>query len=550
MATLMRFLLVLISCAAMVLAASAAPARAESAMANLLLILDCSGSMWGRVEGKPKITVAKDVTRELIGEVPEKVRLGLMAYGHRKKGDCKDIELIGKLGAEKSTLDRTVQGLSAKGKTPIADALTQAGGLLAASEGETTVVLVSDGLETCGGDPCQVAGQLRAKGLKVVIHVVGFDVNQAEAAQLKCIAAAGGGQYFQADNLAQLKAALGKIKASVVEQKPLPPAPQAAETSAAQAKSKTVKIAGPGTVKLKLASWAKLPRSWSLVDAESGQEAAKGDLDQLKAKAGEYQIVWQQSEHNHQPVMLNEVVRVQSGKTVEAAIDTGIRITAPKGFKPPKLWYVTEPSGKDEVYSVAGSLDPQVAPAGVYDLWWWQDEHKSTDMRLGRITVESGKLNDVLVDHGVNLQPADWLKELYYYVLEDEKGGRLVYKWSFFGPQIAPPGKYKLVLRPSEHGHEDLLWGEIVVPEHGFVDAPINSGARFLHQKGAKPPYRIIFVNLDNKREYVARQTWDPLPLPPGRYRLDWWEKEHGTKRQTLAEDVTVEAGVMLEVEM
>ncbi|MEJ5349039.1 MAG: hypothetical protein WHS46_10180 [Desulfosoma sp.] len=206
-----------------------------------------------------------------------------------------------------------------------------------------------------------------------------------------------------------------------MEQKPLPPALEAAEAPSVQAKSKIVKIAGPGTVKLNLASWARLPRSWSLVEAESGQEVAQGNLDQLKGKAGEYQIIWLQSEHKHKPVLLTEVVRVESGKTVEAAIDTGIRIIAPKEVKPSKLWYLTEPDAKDKVYSVAESLEPQVAPAGVYDLWWWQDEHKATPMRLARITVESGKLNDLLVDHGINLQPADWLKEPYFYALEDDK---------------------------------------------------------------------------------------------------------------------------------
>ncbi|MEJ5349040.1 MAG: hypothetical protein WHS46_10185 [Desulfosoma sp.] len=78
-------------------------------------------------------------------------------------------------------MDQTVQNLCAKGKTPIVDALTQAGELLAKNENDTTVVLVSDGLETCGGDPCQVAADLRARGLRLVIHVVGFDVNQTEA---------------------------------------------------------------------------------------------------------------------------------------------------------------------------------------------------------------------------------------------------------------------------------------------------------------------------------------------------------------------------------
>jgi hypothetical protein len=546
--TVIKFL-TLVFCASLVLAALVIPSQAAPGDAGILLILDCSGSMWGRVEGQAKISIAKKVTQELIKEVPDHVQLGLMVYGHRRKGDCQDIELIGQLGAAKGELDKAVKQLSAKGKTPIAASLLKAGEMLAAREGDTTLVLVSDGLETCGGDPCKVAGELKAKGLKLVIHVVGFDVSQKEAAQLKCIAAAGGGQYFQAANLADLKAALGKIKTAVVEKKPLPPAPKAAEASASASKSKRIKIAGPGTVKLKLASWVKMPRDWALLDAESGNKAAAGNTDSLKAKAGEYQIYWRQSEHGHAPVILSEVVKVKSGQTVEAAIDTGIRIATSKSIKPPHAWYLTDPATNKKVVFVRDSLDPQVAPAGTFLLNWHQKDHGSTPIYLGEITLESGKLNDIVVDHGINLQPADWLKEVRYYALTNEKGRHLG-NWNFFAPQVAAPGKYNLVIRPTEHSNNELLWGEVTIPEHGFVDVPINSGAKFLHKAGAKPPYRIIFINLDNKKKYMAMETWAPLPLPPGRYRLDWHEDQHGSKRTTLAEEVTVEPGVMLEIEL
>ena len=541
--------LVMIFCALWSLAALT-PAKAAATDPGILLILDCSGSMWGRVEGKAKISLAKEVTRELIKGIPAKVQLGLMVYGHRRKGDCKDIEIIGKPGADRGGLDAAVQRLSARGKTPIADSLLKAGELLGSREGDTTLVLVSDGLETCGGDPCRVAGELKKKGLKLAIHVVGFDVGSKEAAQLKCIARAGGGQYFQADNLAQLKAALGKIKTSVIEKKPLPPAPKPAEAKAEKSKSKRIRIAGPGTVKLKLASWVKMPRTWALLDAESGKSKAQGSQKSLKVKAGEYQIRWQQSEHGHLPVLLTEVVKVKSGKTVEAVIDTGLRITAPKGVKKPHFWSLVDPASKKVIYTAYGSFGPEVIPAGKYILRWHQRDHESEPLDLAQIDIRAGKLNDYLADHGLNLKPADWVtRRPYYYALVDAKGKRLG-KWNFYAPQVAPPGKYKLVFRPTEHNNNELLWGEVAIPEHGFAEVEMNSGAKFIHAKGAKPPYRIIFVNLDNKKEYVANETWAPLPLPPGRYRLDWWESQHGSKRTTLAEEVAVEPGVLLEVEL
>ncbi|MFH1153732.1 MAG: VWA domain-containing protein [Pseudomonadota bacterium] len=545
--SLVLFMVVLI----LSMVVQAVPVAAENSGKSILLILDCSGSMWGKVDGQPKIDLAKQVTRELMAEIPPRIQVGLMAYGHRKKGDCQDIELIGSPGTSVSDLDHAVTGLTARGKTPITGSLNRAGELLSSLGGETTLVLISDGLETCGGDPCQVAGTLKAGHGSLIVHVVGFDVSQAEAAQLRCIATNGGGRYFQAGNLLELKTALGDIKSSVVEEKPLPPAPEVAEAAVSSTStSKTIRIAGPGTVRLKLASWARMPRSWTLVEAETGTEAASGNLDQLKARAGEYQIVWRQSEHGHQPVLLSEAVRVKSGQTVDAAIDTGIRITVPKGLKAPRSWYLTEPDTGEKAMVVFGAVDAQVAPSGDFDLWWHQDEHQTAPVNTGRITLASSQLTDVVLDYGVSLQPADWLKGIYLYTLVDEKGNSLVFRWNAVGPQIVLPGRYRLVIRPSEHGNNDLDWGEVVVPPHGFAQVPINSGARFLHQEKAEPPYAIIFVNLDNKGEYMARQTWDPLPLPPGRYRLDWWESEHGSQRQTLAEEIVVEPGSILEVEL
>lgn len=518
--------------------------------AGILFILDCSGSMWGRVEGQPKISLAKEVMTEILGQVPDKTALGFMAYGHRRKGDCKDIELVAQLGAPAADIGRAVKGLTAKGKTPLAASLTEAGRLLEKREAETTVVLISDGLETCGGDPCKIAGDLKKKGLKLVIHVVGFDVDKAAVKQLECIAAAGGGSFFKADNLAQLKEALNKVKESVVEKKPLPPQPKAQEAEAKKSKSKRIKIKGPGTVVIKPASWVKMPRYWGLADIETGKIAVKGSGDSLRVKAGEYRIVWRQSEHEHVEAELTEVVTVESGKTKEVAIDTGLRLSLPKSITAPRWWGLVEPGGKKPIWGCR-ELGPQVVPAGDYRIYWHQDEHRSRPLLLGQVTLEAGKLNDVVVDSGLSLQPADWIKKgpKYYYLKDDQ--GQTVGLWSDLKPQLAPPGEYTLVYRPTEHEHNDIIWGPVTIPEHGFAEVAINSGLKFIHQPKAKPPYAIFLVDLDHKgREIMIKESWDPVPVPPGRYRLDWRESQHGNSRTTLADEIEVEPGAMMELEM
>ena len=163
----------------------------------ILYILDGSGSMWGRVDGKFKIQVAKEVMTTLLKETPADIECGVMVYGHRKKGDCADIEMLIPIGAlDREAAIPKINGISPKGKTPISDSIALAVNKIRGNEGAATLVLVSDGLETCGKDPCEVVKKIKESGIHFVMHVVGFDVKTKAAEQLACIAQAGGGQYF------------------------------------------------------------------------------------------------------------------------------------------------------------------------------------------------------------------------------------------------------------------------------------------------------------------------------------------------------------------
>jgi hypothetical protein len=541
-----RFLLPVAICMAILL--SPFPIAAKEGM---LFILDCSGSMWGRVNDIPKIVLAKDALLSVVSEMPEDVDVGLMAYGHRRKGDCDDLEFIVDLGGSRKDMKDRLASLNAKGKTPISGALIRAGEMLAGKEDPVTIILVSDGIETCQDDPCRVAAELIEKGIKLVIHVVGFDVDTDAADQLDCIAGAGNGHFFKADDIGQLKEALTAVKQAVVEKKYLPEQPQIEPVKTETAPSRTLRIAGPGTVKLAPASWVKMPpRHWALAQVETGEIMATGKGNELRARAGEYQILWRQSEHGHSDILLTAVVRVESGKTVTVPIDTGIRLTIPDGIEAPRAWGLVMPGEKVPFWKTSETGKPQVVPAGSYQLYWNQSEHESRPVILGLITIESGGLTEAAADLGLVLHPAEWAPNRYYYYGLKNAAGEMAGSWQKCVPQLAPGGEYTLILRPREHHHNDIVWGRITVPEHGFVDIPINSGLKFIHAPDARPPYGIFLKNLDSGHEIAARETWDPIPLPPGRYRLDWWERQHESVRQTLADEFIVEPGVLVEVEM
>jgi len=184
---------------------------ADKARNDIIFILDASGSMAAQVQGKPKIDIAKEVLANLIKELPETAYVGLVAYGHRQKGDCADVEELAPLGsvnkATKEMLATQINGLKPKGMTPLTYSVQKvAEGLPGKSTG-ATIVLVSDGEETCKGDPCAAVRELKKTGAQFVLHVIGFDVNDKQKKQLNCIAAAGGGYYFTARNAGELKLA-------------------------------------------------------------------------------------------------------------------------------------------------------------------------------------------------------------------------------------------------------------------------------------------------------------------------------------------------------
>ena len=96
-------------------------------------------------------------TSDLLAAVSPGVDVGLIAYGHRRKGDCTDIETLAAFGTPSATIAKQVNRLTPLGKTPITDALQKGADLLVGRDGTSTLVLVSDGVETCKGDPCALA---------------------------------------------------------------------------------------------------------------------------------------------------------------------------------------------------------------------------------------------------------------------------------------------------------------------------------------------------------------------------------------------------------
>lgn len=188
----------------------------KSDAGEVMFVLDGSNSMWGQIDGIAKISIAKDVMTDLITNLNPKINMGLMAYGHRRKDDCKDIEVLASPGpVDRQRMIKHVQNITPRGKTPISQALLLGAISVEYFTGKSSVVLVSDGLETCDADPCAQARSLGIVNPGFDVHVVGFDVTKEESESLQCIADATGGKFFRANNANELKDALAQTVAAV-----------------------------------------------------------------------------------------------------------------------------------------------------------------------------------------------------------------------------------------------------------------------------------------------------------------------------------------------
>ena len=197
----------------------ALPASAESE--RTILVLDGSGSMWGQIENENKIVIARKVMGDLLDTLPDDLELGLTVYGHRRKGDCTDIEsIVAPAAGTREAIRKAVNAINPKGKTPLSAAVLAAAEELKYGEEKATVILVSDGRETCDIDPCELGKKLEETGVDFTAHVIGFDVSEVkDRAQLRCLAENTGGKFLSAANASELSDALQQVSA------PPPPPP-------------------------------------------------------------------------------------------------------------------------------------------------------------------------------------------------------------------------------------------------------------------------------------------------------------------------------------
>ncbi|MFJ8863412.1 VWA domain-containing protein [Streptomyces sp. NPDC102451] len=308
---------------------TALPAAADepstAASPKVELVLDVSGSMRTRdIDGESRISAAKQAFNDVLDAVPEEVELGIRTLGADYPGDdrkvgCKDTKQLYPVGPLDRTEAKTaVATLAPTGWTPIGPALLGAADDLEGGDSTRRIVLITDGEDTCGPlDPCEVARDIAARGIHLVIDTLGLVPNAKIRQQLTCIAEATGGTYTAVQHTDELSGRVKQLVDRAAEPVVTPVATEGAGSCSAAPELK----AGLYTDRQEIGK-----HRWYRVDVLPGQE--------LRASVS---VAADRAVNNDYGVLLRavtthgrEIVRgAESGTGRTDAVSTGLRYPKP-----------------------------------------------------------------------------------------------------------------------------------------------------------------------------------------------------------------------------
>jgi len=535
---------------------------AASGNENVIMVLDGSGSMWGQIDGKTKIEIARDVIGGMVEDWDANTNLGLVAYGHRNEGDCSDIEtLIAVAPVNASVFMTAVNGINPKGKTPITAAVRKAAEALRYQDEKATVILVSDGLETCNADPCALATDLENGGVDFTTHVIGFDISQDESAQLACLAENTGGKFLRASNATELTAALK----STVKEVAVASGPQGV---------KLIPIYCEGCDQIKDNMFWWIYESTQDANGnrkELGRDGGVSPLIELDAST--YFI---QGRYGNAYATVEVTVEPDKLTTTEVNFDAGnlrVKSTATAGSDPltDNMFYWVYDSNKDmqgnrkEVTRSGSASDIFRISAGDY---YVQARHGNA-YADATITVPAGELTDYVFDmqvgymrvNGVATAGTDPLdNNMFYWVYENRKdleGNRKEVTRSGSATDLfrLTAGEYFVVSR-----HGNAFADEVVtVTANSLTEVTIDLNVGYLKAnavmaEGGVPIDANMFywvyenkTDLEGNRKEVTRSgsASDVFRLSAGEYLL---QSRHGNAY--VSEVITIDAGSLTEKTM
>jgi hypothetical protein len=364
-------------------------------LTDLAIVFDCSGSMSEKTpDGRSKMDVAKKVLGDMVPRIPTGLRLTFIIYGHDKALECQAVKVVRELSpfesSDKQVLANYIAGLEPAGHTPIAASLRVAGQELAKrSDALCGLILITDGIETCHGDPAAEAVKL-AKTLKLTfgVHVIGFGLNPKEGAAVEEIArSVPTGKYYAAQDAQGLNEALEHVTKRITNsdqpQRRAVKVFASAEGMFGQMKQISVYPAGKG--------------GGPIWPSPVGTLGKYGEEIRLPS-AHKYDLWWYPADPAGYPVLMVKDFSIPERKVVElqaGAYLGAVRITG-SGLPEPNEVFVAKPGNFDNPIKTPTQRTrtfgkDMVVPAGTYEVYF-QDKQGKFNLLERNLEVKPGKV--------------------------------------------------------------------------------------------------------------------------------------------------------------
>lgn len=500
------------------------------------LILDASGSMNGLMGTATKMELLKTAVDNVMAQpLPEgaKREIGLRVYGSEKPSednDCEDTKLLLPIGElDKKLFKAKIDNIKALGVTPIGYSLEKATEDFKPSpDVDNVIILVTDGTDSCKANICEIAKKIHAGPEKIIIHVIGFDLDQKTSKEIECIAKNSDGQFMQARSENELRAALDQVLMANI----------------------------PYNLRMRIVAGAT-PIPASLIVYKSGTKRVVSEDEttgvkfyQLPPGTYDIEVTYKASNENPRPTKMIKRVEVQATSKAEQTVQFDLGMLTLESFDqhntPTSAYYVLQKMDDPRV-----SAKFETGP-GRYTVWLTDGTYKvmvrakSGDGLEFNATADNVKITKgTATSHDFRFQVgkikvvAKDSKEnpitLKYWITPTEKDSTKVLEGILEkdGPDIElPPGKYDLYFTLDLEDLKDLP----VIKQEGVEVSPgdtlekkIEMPTATLTLAGKNKEEKIVETEFsiwqsEWKKEKPIVLTSEDKPvsilLPPGKYNV------------------------------
>lgn len=532
------------------------PAAYADDAPTAMLIIDGSGSMWARLapDNRPKIDIVRDKIAAAL-QSPSATHVGLVSFGHRRRGDCNDIELIAPPDSSRDDVLAPLAKLNPRGPGPITAALQTAEQAIGSAR-PAQIVLIADNADNCQQDSCAAATELAKAAPGVAVHVVGIGVPATERPRIACVAQATGGRFYDVADSTGLNAALDEVTQLAIVAPQAPgavahaPAPAAPPPPTGASLRASASLA-EGTPLL------KVPMRWRIYEAGNKDVAGYATGSDISAKLapGSYDI-----EVELGSIVARQQISVTDGtaESIIIPLDAAhlkIVASADKGGPPSPTATMSLTSGNKPIaIGRNGTLDLYLPPAeysvAIVDGIARAGETvalNAGDDKSSHVALGTGRV-ELSATTGAQAAAID---DLIYTIFEDDpespNGRREVARSHAREAKfVLPAGTYYVSARSGDADVRQRIAvsvGETVKRSLTLNLTPLNlsaivAGAPATAAQGIV--YRINRADGDKARVARAVGPNAAFVLPPGRYTV---EATLAAYPLSATQDMTLEAG-------